>query len=221
MAGGRRPRWAAIAASMAIELALVAGLIFGLSAPATLRQTLSSLATLDLHEPPAPQPARRHAHPGHPAAAARHASAAPLEAPSPQLALPLPGLAAEPAEAGQGVAGGGASSGAGSGDGIGNGSGGGDVEWLKGRIRDADYPRAARDARAEGVTRTRIAIDREGRPTACSVRRSSGSALLDDTTCRLILKRFRFSPARDDGGRAEADSVDYDQSWSISGYMGD
>ena len=122
------------------------------------------------------------------------------------------------ARSGEGTAAGGDGAGSGTGN---DGNGGGDAAWIKGRIGDSDYPPAARDARAEGVTRTRIEIDRDGRPTACSVRRSSGSALLDDTTCRLILRRFRFSPARDDNGRTVADSVDYDQSWSISGYMGD
>jgi len=30
---------------------------------------------------------------------------------------------------------------------------------------------------------------------------TSGSAALDDTTCRLIQQRFRFAPARDGSGR--------------------
>jgi protein TonB len=42
---------------------------------------------------------------------------------------------------------------------------------------------------------------------------SSGNRALDDTTCRLILKRFRFAPARDAAGMAVPGEVDYDQEW--------
>jgi protein TonB len=53
------------------------------------------------------------------------------------------------------------------------------------------------------------------------VLRSSGSAALDETTCRLVLKRFRFAPARDANGQPTPGEIDYDQEWSITGYLGE
>jgi protein TonB len=54
-----------------------------------------------------------------------------------------------------------------------------------------------------------------GRVTECRVIRSSGNAELDETTCRLILERFRFAPARDAQGRKVSDVVVEDHTWVI------
>jgi TonB family protein len=47
-------------------------------------------------------------------------------------------------------------------------------------------------------------IDATGRVTACTVTQSSGSVALDETTCRLMKERGRFTPARDAKGKAVA-----------------
>ena len=227
----RRARWLAMAATGVVEAALIIGVLLGLAGPAVIRPVVTSMATLDLRLPPPPPPAPRHHQASRAAGspAAGHGRAAPREAPLPLVAVasPVPAAphagngvqtAAGDAATGTGAGAGGTGTGSGPGDGDGEG---GDAEWRSGRIKDSDYPAAAREARAQGVTRTRISVNAQGRPTACQIRRSSGNVELDDTTCRLVLKRFRFSPARDGTGRTTADSVDYDQEWSISGYMGD
>ncbi|MDE2404988.1 MAG: TonB family protein [Sphingomonadales bacterium] len=189
-----------------------------------MRRAVTALTAIDILPPPPPT---RHPAPAHDRqqGGAPSAARAPRHVVTPPVRLPLPVVTPAPPAgglasrgAGAGLAGQGA--GTGSGDAAGDG-GGSDAEWIKGAITDSDYPHEAREARQQGVTHTRVEVDANGRPSACTIRRSSGSALLDQTTCRLILKRFRFAPARDATGRAIADAVDYDQEWSITGYMGE
>jgi len=216
------PRWPALAAAAGIEALIIVGLLLGLAAPAAMQRAITTLTALDLREPPPPP--RRPAPHRDPQAG----SSAAIRAPRPRIAPPPVRIvlaAPVPAAAGAasaGIGAGASGNGAGLGQGNGSGDGGGsDAELVKGRIDDADYPRAAREARQQGVTRVAIAVDASGRPTACTMHRSSGSSELDATTCRLVLKRFRFRPARDAAGNAIADQVDYDQDWRIAGYMGD
>jgi len=104
------------------------------------------------------------------------------------------------------------------GGGSGNGGGGARLggtpaEWTGGEIKRSDYPKAAREAGLQGTTETEITVGEKGRATGCRVTRTSGSPLLDQTTCRLILRRFRFRPARDRYGRTIVDTIGYDQEW--------
>lgn len=217
-----RRGWAFVAAG-AVEILLLAGLILGLAAPAVLQRASSALVSLDLT--PATPPPRHHREAGGPAG--RRAQTVPVEAPSPHLPVPVPTLAASHAGEGAAIAGGTAGAGAGpgaGGTGSGTGSGddaGDDPQWIAGRIANTDYPGEARERREQGTTRTRVTVDVRGRATGCTVLRSSGSAALDETTCRLVLKRFRFAPARDAGGQPTPGEIDYDQEWSITGYLGE
>lgn len=70
----------------------------------------------------------------------------------------------------------------------------------------ADYPRSAIRAGEQGEVGFRIDIGKDGRVAACTVPATSGSAVLDSTTCRLITVRARFTPARDREGRPTTDS---------------
>jgi TonB family protein len=70
-----------------------------------------------------------------------------------------------------------------------------------------DYPAAALRLEEEGTVRYRLAIDRRGMVTGCTVVASSGSAALDSTTCRLVSSRARFTPARNAKGKKIADSL--------------
>lgn len=70
----------------------------------------------------------------------------------------------------------------------------------------SDYPRKAIKRREEGTVRFQIDIGPEGRVSRCTVTASSGSALLDSTTCRLAAQRLRFRPARDSAGQPIADT---------------
>jgi protein TonB len=68
-------------------------------------------------------------------------------------------------------------------------------------LTDSDYPSSARRQGIHGMTTFRLDVDASGKVTNCTVTGSSGSDLLDRTTCDLLLKRARFVPAQDGWGR--------------------
>lgn len=70
-------------------------------------------------------------------------------------------------------------------------------EW----VTTNDYPPDALRAAAEGVVGFRITVDSMGRPAGCMITASSGSALLDEATCELVIERARFFPASDAQGQ--------------------
>lgn len=113
-----------------------------------------------------------------------------------------------------GAGGGGRGSGSGAGT-AGSGYGGGGAvaraRLRGGRIGPRDYPRAA--AGHQGAVTAHLEISVTGIVTGCSITRSSGSAVLDATTCRLIRERFRYTPARDAQGRAVPDVTGWQQRW--------
>ncbi|MDZ7588388.1 MAG: TonB family protein [Parasphingorhabdus sp.] len=117
--------------------------------------------------------------------------------------------------AGPGTGAGGQGDGLGSGPGgAGSGSGGGSrPQLLSGEIRDRDYPKAARKARAEGIVIAHFTVGPNGRPSGCVVKRSSGNEELDATTCRLIEARFRYQPARNSKGEPVSEVMGWQQSW--------
>jgi protein TonB len=59
-----------------------------------------------------------------------------------------------------------------------------------------------------------MSVDPDGRVGRCVIARSSGSAELDATTCRLVRQRYRFDPARDARGRAVPDLVGDRHLWT-------
>jgi protein TonB len=101
------------------------------------------------------------------------------------------------------------------GGGTGNGSGGGIVRarWASGSISNRDYPKAARTAGVGGAVTVHFDVRADGGAEHCRVVASSGSALLDETTCRLIEARFRYIPARDATGAAIPDIAGWRQDW--------
>jgi protein TonB len=70
------------------------------------------------------------------------------------------------------------------------------------RLSVADYPRSARRL-AGGTTRLHVEVAPNGRVGQCSVVESSGSAILDSQSCRIV-SRWRFRPARDAARRPVA-----------------
>jgi protein TonB len=48
------------------------------------------------------------------------------------------------------------------------------------------------------------------------VTRSSGSRELDSVTCRLIMQRFRYRPARDAEGRPIAETIAGEHVWEVA-----
>lgn len=65
-----------------------------------------------------------------------------------------------------------------------------------GWVKNSDYPKQLTNGES-GVTGFRLLIDRKGRPVKCIVTLSSGTPLLDELTCALLMKRANFSPALD------------------------
>lgn len=66
------------------------------------------------------------------------------------------------------------------------------------------YPPEAKAAGVQGRTEFKLELDPQGRITECDIAKSSGSALLDSTTCALLVTNGRFKPAHDASGNAVA-----------------
>lgn len=64
---------------------------------------------------------------------------------------------------------------------------------------DDDFPDASRRAEEQGVTRVSYVVGSDGKVSSCTVTQSSGFPRLDDATCKIIMRRFRFNPATRDG----------------------
>ena len=236
--GGDRLR-SAVAVAV-IHVGLAYALLFGLNVDLA-REVVEPLRVFDLPPAPPPPPPVEEPRPAPAPSKAREGAAAPpaLEAKaSPVVAspvevppvLPPPVVAAVlPAEgsasktgasdiAGLGTGAGGEGNGTGSG-GAGEGSGDGGIvtraQHLQGRLTSADYPRAAGDAGAEGTVLAHFEVGTDGLVSDCRVVSSSGNAELDETTCRLIERRFRYAPARDAQGRAVPDVGGWEEVWWI------
>lgn len=220
----------------AIGYALITGLGFEI-----VRDAGQALKVFDVASEPPPPPPIEEAVPAKVVTNAEEGAAAPpglkaqptpvvapppavrLNAPSPVLVAPVPGTGAAPSAGasdidGPGTGAGGEGDGTGSG-GSGDGTGGGGAvtgsRLLGGRIVNADYPDAAGDAGAEGTVEVWFDVGPDGRVGGCRVRKSSGNADLDATTCRLVTQRFRYEPARNARGEAVADVAGWSQDWWI------
>ncbi|HEV7661563.1 MAG TPA: energy transducer TonB [Allosphingosinicella sp.] len=77
-----------------------------------------------------------------------------------------------------------------------------------------DYP-AMEDGRQEGTVVFRLTIGTNGRVTDCRVTGSSGSATLDQTTCRVLRARARYTPARDSAGNPTTGSDSGRVTWRL------
>jgi protein TonB len=150
-----------------------------------------------------------------------------LPPPPPIPAAPAAGQGSAPAAGaalvpGPGTGRGGQGTGLGSGaQGNGTGGGGGGIgggvhaRWLSGGIDRDDYPSSAVRSRAQGTVGLRFVVGPDGRISDCAVTRSSGSAVLDATTCRLLKRRLRYRPARDGSGRPIAETIFGDHEWGM------
>ena len=199
------------------------------------------LKIFDVPEPPPPEKSVRaqvrvEEPEGAAAAPSLRAKASPVVAPPPKIKLNLPPplvTAALPFPAvgndrstgaadidGLGTGGGGEGAGMGSG-GEGSGTGSGravPARRVSGAISGAtDYPPAARRAGVEGSVSVRFTVGTDGSVSGCRVMRSTASAELDATTCRLIERRFRYEPALDGAGRPVAETIGRTFDWLLPG----
>jgi TonB family protein len=79
-----------------------------------------------------------------------------------------------------------------------------------------DYPPVALRAHHEGTTGFRLTVGVNGRATDCQVTYSSGSSFLDVTTCRILLARARYNPARAADGTPVEGSDSGRVTWQLS-----
>lgn len=88
-----------------------------------------------------------------------------------------------------------------------------------GRVADwfpADaYPPQARAKSQEGQTVYAVELDPAGRIVRCNVVQSSGSDLLDSTTCTLVISNGRFRPARDAAGKPVVGRYQGSMRWKL------
>lgn len=194
------------------------------------------VAVFDVQEPaPAPEPLpverRKPDTPAAPSPAAPAADPTPVLAPPPAIERPSPLVATSqplpPLDGTEPNAG--AAANEGSGDGTGTGAGGDGVgtggegsglarraERISGALLDSDYPRAALRMGIGGEVKVRFTIAEDGRAIRCMILETSGFALLDQTTCRLIERRFRYRPALDASGRPVSQDEIRPYRWGLS-----
>lgn len=78
-----------------------------------------------------------------------------------------------------------------------------------------DYPMSALRNEEVGTVAFVARVNRDGRVTQCEITTSSGSTSLDVTTCTIMQRRARFTPARDAAGRVVEDSVTGRINWVL------
>lgn len=196
----RRNRVRAALAAAAVQCGLAVAVIWGLAARGAFSpEREAAIVAVPLAPSPTPTPSRQPEPAGGSAPPGLPADRAPRAQPSPAVVLadPTPSITGGDADGGGGS---GAGSGSGSGSGSGAGSGTGEVAVrVAGALSDRDYPRAARGAGGTVAIRFRVRAD--GGVDQCHPIASSGVSVLDDLTCELVERRFRYRPARDAYGQ--------------------
>jgi protein TonB len=86
---------------------------------------------------------------------------------------------------------------------------------LPGLFSTDDYPQAALRNEEQGTTAVSLTIGPNGRVSGCSVTSSSGSSSLDSTTCSILTRRARFTPAKDQNGNPISDSSSARIRWQL------
>ena len=78
-----------------------------------------------------------------------------------------------------------------------------------------DYPPSALAQRHEGRVAFILDVGPDGRVHGCTITRSSGSSALDSTTCMIMRRRSRFTPAADSNGMPAAGRVADEVEWRL------
>ena len=82
-------------------------------------------------------------------------------------------------------------------------------------VSDNDYPVTALRRHETGRSGFVLAIDSTGTPTSCQITQTSDYAVLDQTTCSVMMRRARFRPALDVDGKPTAGSWRSSVNWAI------
>ena len=77
-----------------------------------------------------------------------------------------------------------------------------------------DYPSRSLREEKQGVVGFRLDYDASGKPTSCTVTRSSGTPELDTTACSLLMRRAKFKPGTQ-GGQPVGSSYSSSFRWQI------
>jgi protein TonB len=67
-----------------------------------------------------------------------------------------------------------------------------------------DYPSASLRACEQGSVAVRVTIGTDGRVKACEIVQSTGFSRLDDKTCEVAMRRWRYNPAKEGNTPVEA-----------------
>jgi len=78
-----------------------------------------------------------------------------------------------------------------------------------------DYPPSALRNEERGRVTARFDVADDGTAESCRAEVSSGSVALDSATCRIILRRIRYDPARDSEGRPIRSSDAFSIAWTL------
>lgn len=78
-----------------------------------------------------------------------------------------------------------------------------------------DYPARARRNRESGTVVAGFEVAEDGFVEGCHIVRSSGSTVLDETSCRLFVGRMRYDPARNRAGVPVRSSVSHAFEWVL------
>ncbi len=82
-------------------------------------------------------------------------------------------------------------------------------------VSPEDYPEVARITRQQGRVEVMLEIGPNGRATGCMVTASSGSSALDATSCMLLRRRARFTPAADSNGNPATGTIEQQIEWIL------
>ncbi len=82
-----------------------------------------------------------------------------------------------------------------------------------GSISDEDYPSSSIRNEEQGTSVATFTISAEGRVVACNA--SGASPTLDAETCKLIMRRFRFRPAKDSSGQPIEETKSQRVTWRL------
>jgi periplasmic protein TonB len=233
--GVRRDRILSVVAVVFLHLGIGYLLLigFGIDVAETTRSMLKvydvTASPPPIEPPPVPAEIKQQEPTGEASPENIKSKAAPKEAPKPIVAIkitdpvataPKAGADNDPSagnasQIGTGSGAGGQGRGTGAG---GRGDGGGSAvaaraEYKSGKISNKDYPKGAAKAKVGGTVTAYFTVLASGRAANCTIQKSSGNADLDATTCRLIEKRFRYSPARNRDGKPINDQSGWQQTW--------
>ena len=86
---------------------------------------------------------------------------------------------------------------------------------VSGAISNTDYPAKALDLNVQGASVLVYEVSEAGSVVRCETAFSSGSELLDQTACKLIMQRYRFEPASDEQGKPVRQRLRQTVRWRI------